>query len=171
MNALNRDMRDQISLGSALEERFTWSMVPMPTTQDRKLFDTACDKWEQYQRQRRLDHIAESLPRPFRRHSQLLSEAAATLSHLPTIPDTITMRNGGVRPTVDFTEAHPGVQQAHMSRSNSGRRGVQSRSLSKSRSYASLPKAPELPEPLGEETSHPSHLLCRTMRVFVAWKA
>lgn len=165
LTQFNLDMRDQIGLGSALEERFAWSMVPMPVTQDRKLFDTACDKWEQYQRQ---GQIAESQPRPYRRHSQLLSEAAATLSHhLPTIPDTITMRSDSVRPTVDFAEARP---QAHLSRSNSGRYGSH-RTLSKSRSYAGLPKALDLPETLGGEISEPSHLLCRTMRVFVAWKA
>jgi hypothetical protein len=170
LTQFNLDMRDQFALGSALEERFAWSVVPMPATQDLKLFDIACDKWEQYQRQQRLDQIGESQPGPYRRHSQLLSEAAATLGHLPTIPDTITMRNSSTRPTVDFADARPGTQQAHLSGSNSGRRGGH-RTLSKSHSYASLPKEPDLPEPLGEEISHPSHLLCRTMRVFVAWKA
>lgn len=163
MSSLGRDMRDQYALGSALEERFAWSVVPMPATQDRKLFDVACDKWEQYQRQQRQDQITESQHHPYRRHShhsQLFSEAAATLSHLPTIPDTITMRNGSTRPTINFAKSH-------LSRDNSGRPGGR-HALSKSRSYASLRKEP-LSEPLGYP--HPSHFLCRTMRVFVAWKA
>jgi len=140
----------------------------MPPTQDQKLFDIACEKWEQYQRQQSLDQIVETQLRPNRRHSQLLSEAAATLSHLPTIPDTITMRNGTVRPTMDFSDARPGVvHQSPLLSRNNGQRGV----LSKSRSLVNLPKSPDLPEPLGEEISHPSHALCRTLRVFVAWKA
>jgi hypothetical protein len=165
MNSLDRDMRDHYALGSALEERLAWSVVPMPATQDRKLFDIACDKWEQYQHQQRLDQSHH----PYRRHSQLLSEAAATLSHLPTIPDTITMREGGTRPTIDLTDARSGAQQAHFKHDNNGRQGRQT--LPKSRSYASLPKEPDLPEPLGDEIAHPNRLLCRTMRVFVAWKA
>jgi hypothetical protein len=167
-------MRDQYALGSALEERFAWSVVPMPVTHERKLFDVACDKWDQYQQQIRLDHIniTESRNHPYRRHSQLLSEAAVTLSHLPTIPDTITMRNGSSRPTFDFEfgDVRPGVQHTHLSHTNSGPRASRS-VLSKSRSFASLPREQDLPEPLGNEITHPSHLLCRTIRVFVAWKA
>ena len=172
-------MRDQFALGSALEDRFAWSVVPMPPTQDQKLFDIACDKWEKYQHQQNLDQIIETQPRPYRRHSQLLSEPAVTLSYLPTIPDTISTRNNGsVRPTFDFTDACPGpdAQQSHsLSTSNnsssSRRDGRVGLTLSKIRSYASLPKSPDLPEPIEQQTPHPAHLLSRTMRVFVAWKA
>jgi hypothetical protein len=166
-SSLGRDMRDHYALGSALEERFAWSVVPMPAIQDRKLFDIACDKWKQYQRQQRQDQITESQHHPYRRHSQLLSEAAATLSNLPTIPDTITMRKDSTRPAISFTEA-PDAQQSNLSCNNSGRRGGR-QTLSHMGSYTSLHKGRALPEPLDDEP-HPSHFLCRTMRVFVAWK-
>ncbi|KIM89115.1 hypothetical protein PILCRDRAFT_212537 [Piloderma croceum F 1598] len=165
LTQFNLDMRDHYALGSALEERFAWSVVPMPATQDRKLFDIACDKWEQYQRQQRQDQITESKHHPYRRHnhhSQLLSEAATTLSSLPTIPDTITMRKDSTRPAINFTEA-PDARQCN----NSGRRGGR-QTLSHTGSYTSLHKERALPEPLDEP--HPSYFLCRTMRVFVAWK-
>ena len=167
-SSLSRDMRDRYALGSVLEERFAWSVVPMPATQDRKLFDIACDKWKQYQQQRQ-DQIVESQHHPYRRHShhtQFLSEAATTLSNLPTIPDTITMRKDRTRPAINFTEA-PDAQQSNLSCNNSGRRGGR-QTLSHTGSCTSLHTERALPEPLDEP--HPSHFLCRTMRVFVAWK-
>lgn len=151
----------------------------MPATQERKLYDLACDKWDQYQHQRKLDLIAQQLrpsARSNRRHSRLLSEAAATVKHLPTIPDTITMRNGSTRPAMDFEEAIPGVQ-GYLARSNSQKGGhfgtsrTGRRTISRSRSHISLVKDSDLPDDLGDDIAHPSHLLCRSMRVFVAWKA
>lgn len=168
-------MRDRYSLGSALEDRFAWSVVSMPSNQpERKTFDTACDLWDKYQRQQ---HAAES--RPGGHHSQLLSETSPTFGHLPTIPDTVTVRNGSIRPAVDFDEARVGVQQGQLNRSNSrksGRFGTSRtgrRTVSRSRSYASLsqPHGQSDGTGTGHEEAHPSRLLCRTLRVFVAWKA
>lgn len=44
------DMREHMSLGSVLEDRFNWSMVSGPTPQEKRAFDTACEKWEAYRR-------------------------------------------------------------------------------------------------------------------------
>lgn len=44
------DMREHMGLGSVLEDRFNWSMIPGPTPQEKRSFDTACEKWEAYQR-------------------------------------------------------------------------------------------------------------------------
>lgn len=44
------DMREHMGLGSVLEDRFNWSMISGPTPQEKRLFDTACEKWEAYWR-------------------------------------------------------------------------------------------------------------------------
>lgn len=43
-------MRDKFSLGSALQDRFSWSVTPSPPTAERKIFDTACEKWDKWER-------------------------------------------------------------------------------------------------------------------------
>lgn len=168
-------MRDRYSLGSVLEDRFAWNVISMPSNQsERKTFDAACDVWDKYQRQKRLDRAAEPQPvgRRDRRHSQLISEASPAFVHLPTIPDTVTLRKGSVRPTMDFDEAHADVQQTRLHRSSShksarfGTSRTGRRTVSRSRSHTSLDRSTGW-----HEDAHPSRLLCRTLRVFVAWKA
>lgn len=44
------DMREHMSLGSVLEDRFNWSMISGPTPQEKRSFHTACEKWEAYRR-------------------------------------------------------------------------------------------------------------------------
>jgi hypothetical protein len=39
-----------MGLGSVLEERFNWSMISGPTPQEKRSFETACEKWEAYRR-------------------------------------------------------------------------------------------------------------------------
>lgn len=165
-------MRDQFALGSLLEERFAWSVVPMPATQDRKLFDVACDKFDQYQRQQRLDqHAYHDHPQSHRRSQQLFSDLPTSISHLPTIPDTMT----SLPPAINLEDAHTGVPAQGpppLARNNSRGSGRvladrTSRILSTSHSHTSLVKG-NLED---NEDTHPSQFLCRTMRVFVAWKA
>ncbi|KIJ64557.1 hypothetical protein HYDPIDRAFT_40297 [Hydnomerulius pinastri MD-312] len=43
-----RDMRQHMALGSALEDRFDWSINPGPTPQEKLFFDASCDKWDAY---------------------------------------------------------------------------------------------------------------------------
>jgi len=35
---------------SGTEDRFDWSVIPGPTPQERRFFDTECEKWDAYQR-------------------------------------------------------------------------------------------------------------------------
>lgn len=44
------DMREHMGIGSVLEDRFNWSMIPGPTPQEKRAFETACEKWEAYRR-------------------------------------------------------------------------------------------------------------------------
>jgi len=41
-------MQDQASIGTALAERFNWHVFSSPDLQDRKAFDAACEKYEQW---------------------------------------------------------------------------------------------------------------------------
>lgn len=59
-----------MGLGSVLEERFNWSMVPGPTPQERRFFDTACEKWDAYRRLE--DGSAFAVPHPATRLSRSL---------------------------------------------------------------------------------------------------
>ena len=147
-------MREQFDIGSAMQERYGWNSVPMPAPQERKHFDTACDKWDQYQHQLKFDQVADTQQQPqhrrgSRRHSQFLSEATTTINPLPTIPDTISMRNTTIRPELVFSGATPGVQRPHATRM----------------SLFNPTKE------IGDDSPDPSHFLARSMRVFVAWKA
>jgi len=142
-------------------------MIPMPATQDRILFDTARDKWDEYRRQQRLEQNAHFRhPSQGPRHSQLFPEV---ISHLPA---TMAIRNA----TINFEEdAHLSAPQGALAHSNSrssGRvAGLPNRAprSTRSQSRTSLIKEAGLFE--ATNGVHPSQFLCRTMRVFVAWKA
>lgn len=163
-------MRDQFALGSLLEERFAWSVIPIPATQDRILFDTACDKWDEYQRQQRLEQNGHFRhPSQGSRHSQLFPEVPIVINHPPA---TMAIRNA----TINFEEdAHLSAPQGALAHSNSrssGRvAGLPNRAprSTRSQSHTSLIKEADLFE--ATTGAHPSQFLCRTMRVFIAWKA
>jgi hypothetical protein len=165
-------MHDQFAFGSLLEDRFAWSVIPMPATQDRILFDTACDNWDEYQRRQRLEHNAHfHHPSQGHQHGHLFSDAPSVISHLPTIPGTMTVRNATARPAINCeNSARLSVPQCALACSGravgSTTRAPRS-ARGQSHTQASLIKeADQL-----EATTHPSQYLCRTMRVFVAWKA
>ncbi|KAF7985559.1 hypothetical protein HWV62_3821 [Athelia sp. TMB] len=174
------DMRDRYSLGSVLEDRFAWNVISMPSHQDRKAFDTACEKWEKYQHQKS-GHVAEAQPviRQGRRHShgQVLVESPSAFTHLPTIPDTISVRSDGSRPTMDFEETGASASSGQLGRSDShrsthhGTTRTARRGISKSRSQISLPLEYAGGNGPGDGLPHPSNMLSRTLRVFAAWKA
>lgn len=157
-------MRDQFALGSLMEERFAWTVIPMPATQERILFDTACDKWDEYQRQQQLERNAHFRdPSQGGRHSQLFSEASSVISHLPAIPDISTVTNATF-PSINLEDAHlsaPGTICAHCNKRSSGR-GIPNRAHRSARVQSHMCLCND---------AHPSQFLSRSMRVFVAWKA
>lgn len=158
----------------------------MPSQQDRKAFDTACAMWERYQQKKHQGRVPEPQALPVIRqgrrhsHSQLLSDSASGFGHLPTIPDTISLRNKSARPTMDFEEGNTSVPSGQLHRSGSqksSRRGASAsrptrRKVSRSRSQVSLSLPLEYDGGEGPgDQPHPSTMLSRTLRVFVAWKA
>lgn len=70
-----------MKLGSVLEDRFNWSMVPGPTPQEKRSFDAACEKWDAYRRA--VDGGACAVPHPATRLSRSLRVFVAWK---PTVP-------------------------------------------------------------------------------------
>ncbi|KIK93374.1 hypothetical protein PAXRUDRAFT_517629 [Paxillus rubicundulus Ve08.2h10] len=81
------DMREHMSLGSALQERFDWSICINPglTPQEKHVFDTSCAKWDAYIRNINAPHQRPPMqapsdpPSPSRHDSQ--GGNATTRSH------------------------------------------------------------------------------------------
>jgi hypothetical protein len=59
-----------MGLGSVLEDRFNWTVIPGPTPQEKRLFDTACEKWDAYQRL--VNSSTGAVPHPATRLSRSL---------------------------------------------------------------------------------------------------
>jgi hypothetical protein len=113
---LHRDMKDHMALACVLEDRFQWPGVPTAVTAEQKLFNTACDKWEHYER--RHHHLA-------RNNDTLHSPSQA--------------RNAGTQ----------GKSTTHSSRHH--------------------PK--DTPTSTSSTSRDPARRICRSVRVYVGWKA
>ncbi|KAK7048448.1 Methyltransf-25 domain-containing protein [Favolaschia claudopus] len=57
------DMRDHMAIGSTLRDQFSWPSMPIAASQDRKAFNAACERWEQWQ-----DHQRRKTLSPYGRH-------------------------------------------------------------------------------------------------------
>ncbi|OJA12095.1 hypothetical protein AZE42_03447 [Rhizopogon vesiculosus] len=75
------DMREHMGLGSVLEDRFNWTVIPGPTPQEKRFFGTACEKWDAYQRL--VGGGACAVPHPATRLSRSLRVFVAWKSAVP----------------------------------------------------------------------------------------
>ena len=57
-DAVFRDMHDSMSLDSRIHAAFHWPPPEMELTQERKDFEQACTKWDEYQEQQRAQRRA-----------------------------------------------------------------------------------------------------------------
>jgi hypothetical protein len=163
-------MLDKASVGNALQERFDWHVFPSPILQDRKAFDTACEKYDDWVTAQK----AKSPSNPYR-HSNFY--------HSKTSMST----PGIALPTPDSSVSH-GYNQ--ISRSTSSPQPPTSHHVDDAYSIAST-LVPSLTEShhhhhdsvstvrFADGLSSPTttsqksvstQRLSRTMRVFVAWK-
>ncbi|TFK74840.1 hypothetical protein BDN72DRAFT_634881 [Pluteus cervinus] len=96
------DMRDHIAIRSELQNRFAWTVFPSSPTQDRKIFDAACEKWEQWEEDEQARSPSQNSYRPSgSRHRpsssvstqgpQPLSENRSTDGHHHESPDQYRM--------------------------------------------------------------------------------
>ncbi|KAF7299004.1 Methyltransf-25 domain-containing protein [Mycena indigotica] len=86
-----RDMQDHMAIGSTLRDHFSWSCVPLAPSPERKAFNAACERWDQWQEQQR-----RKLRRPFSHQSRNSTDAtiesmmARGRSSWPDPPTTAT---------------------------------------------------------------------------------
>ncbi|RDB17885.1 hypothetical protein Hypma_000730 [Hypsizygus marmoreus] len=78
LDKFDMDMQDKYSLGACLRDRFSWSVMDSVPTQERKNFETACDKWDKWE----LEQLAASSTHPYHTSSILSKpDPATTTSH------------------------------------------------------------------------------------------
>ncbi|GLB38376.1 hypothetical protein LshimejAT787_0502410 [Lyophyllum shimeji] len=110
LSKFEMDMRDKCALGPALEERFSWSVVESQASSERKIFETACEKWDKWE----LEQLAaaatpsEISPSHTGNHRHPLSGAHATPHPSPA--------------TLHFTETHDQGHGRHIAQTNKKRR-------------------------------------------------
>ncbi|TFK27645.1 hypothetical protein FA15DRAFT_145734 [Coprinopsis marcescibilis] len=153
------DMQDQASVSSALRERFHWSVIDSAPSQSRKIFNTACDKYEKWLKSERRSSF--SLGRPSRNSlSNLLTAGLAT----PTAFETPLATP---RPFRNRSNSH-NLLSSRPSAGEMNGKPYGPPSIAPSRSEASVHFAP--PPVIEHLELAPTQKLSRTMRVFVAWK-
>ncbi|KAF8073742.1 hypothetical protein FPV67DRAFT_763246 [Lyophyllum atratum] len=55
LSKFEMDMRDKCSLESALQDRFSWSVMESSPTSEHKIYETACEKWDKWELEQRAD--------------------------------------------------------------------------------------------------------------------
>lgn len=132
-----------MGLGSAIENRFGWSISPSAKTQDRKTFDTDCAKWAQHVRDK---HRADAYRHPYRHTSDRSGPELSGSTRNATAISPTSIRSASTKTSTRHRRAKTESQMLTPEPSISGEA-----------SSIAMPS--------------PSRRLCRTMRVFVAWKA
>ncbi|KAG2009833.1 hypothetical protein CC2G_012717 [Coprinopsis cinerea AmutBmut pab1-1] len=137
------DMEDQASINHALRERLQWSVIESAPSQNRKIFNTACEKYEKWFRK---EASITSLMRPVPPFSNPTAPEASSSDLLKSTrkrsnSQTLLNRNGGPPSATSVSPL--------------------SLRLEPSVHFAKPSIRPEL---------HPTQKLSRSMSVFVAWK-
>jgi len=139
-------MRDHMALGTALQDRFSWSVFPSSPSSDRKVFDTACETWAQWEHQQRQTPYGYS-PQSNR---SMNSDATSTL----ILDDVFAQPYTASEP--DHLGAQIPVRRS--GNPNTSPRGRPTTAGSTSQVSVASP------------STAPTRRLSRSMRVFVAWK-
>lgn len=163
-------MLDKASLGYALQEQFSWHTFEGVLLADRKAYDQACgkyDEWVEKQHQLKLDAAAEQYQRRSR-NSMSSPGLALTSADAASDASQIARSQSSPQPSTSSPTLAPSL-------------------LTIMPDDASPPRASSKRMPETATTSHfgeaassisvsstyvpPTEMLSRTMRVFVAWKA
>jgi len=152
-----RDMQDQISLGHALKERFSWSVLSSSPSINRKAFDAACEKYDQWVAQQRQQTSSHS----FRHDNHLSSNTLSNSDKVSDSPNTVSSPEGTsmsmARNQSLTISSHPGVGESLKSTHLPHDATVHSASPPTASAHSTVPS--------------PTQRLSRSVRVFVAWKA
>jgi len=175
-------MLDKASVGNALQERFGWCVFPSPILQDRKVFDTACEKYDDWATAQKSKPPSDSYRNPNIYHSRNSTSTPGLV--LPT-PDTSVSHN---RNAISRSTSSPQPSTSHhvddtcsiastlvpsLTESHHHRHHHHHHHHHDSLSTIHFTAAPSSPSTVSQMStqSMPTQMLSRAMRVFVAWKA
>jgi len=157
-------MQDKASVGNALQERFDWHVFTSPILQDRKAFDNACEKFD--------DWVAAQnakLPSsPHRRHSNAHRSRHST----STSDSSVSHDPSQIFRSASSPQSHPSTSHHHDDRSSITI--TEAPSVTKTHHHhdsGSMVHFAAPSSPSNATQSMPTQMLSRAMRVFVAWKA
>lgn len=160
-------MRDQIALGSALEDRFFWSVFPSMPTQERKAFDAACEKWEQWEEEQ--NHRSPLHPYRFLPNKHRTTTSVSTAGTLPLASENHSSTQNGL------SGAENGRSAFRRSHSNLEEYGMPATPNDQYVRYDHIHKNASQLSPTSTSSRStaipPTRRLSRAMRVFVAWKS
>ncbi|KAF8889986.1 hypothetical protein CPB84DRAFT_1785092 [Gymnopilus junonius] len=162
LNNFEMDMQDKASVGHALAQRFDWHVFTSPVLQDRKVFDTACKKYDKWLAAQRKAKAPGGPYHQSNNHHSRNSMSAPGL--VPSIPESSTSGDSNVisrsisslpqSTSVDETSSIAATLVPTSNRRDSNDTALPSPSVS----HESI-------------TSISPQRLSRATRVFVAWKA
>ncbi|KAF8965139.1 hypothetical protein BDZ97DRAFT_1904235 [Flammula alnicola] len=175
LNNFEMDMQDKASVGHALQERFDWHVFTSPVLQDRKAFDVACEKYDQWTEEQKqkapLDPYRQSNGHRSRNSVStpglVLPATDSSVSHDHNLiarstsspqPSTLVPSERTVDDSSSFatTLALSSLNRHQMDTSSNVHAG--GLSSPSTMSHTSI-------------QTMPPQMLSRAMRVFVAWKA
>ncbi|KIL63270.1 hypothetical protein M378DRAFT_80013 [Amanita muscaria Koide BX008] len=82
------DMQDKFSLGYAMTERFNWSISLCQSPPERATFDSACEKWKNWEKQER--HAATTRSHRSSAYTRPRAISSSNISHMSSVSSTVT---------------------------------------------------------------------------------
>lgn len=158
-----RDMNDKAAVGNALEERFNWHVFTSPILQDRKAFDSACEKYDK--------HIAiqKLSTNPYRQsNSHQSRNSMSTPGLVQPAPDFLIPNDHNII-SRSTSSPQPSTGDRPFNDSSSITTATGTRHDTNS-SHTQL-VSPSVSQLSTHSHGGPTQMLSRAMRVFVAWKA
>jgi len=166
-----RDMQDKASVGNALQERFNWHVFTSPVLQDRKAFDNACEKYEDWAAAQN----AKLPSSPHRHHSNAhrSRHSMPAPGLVPTSDSSASHDTSHILRAASSPQSHPSTSYHHddtssiaISEAPTLTKTHHSHDSGSTVHFAAAPSSPS-----HATHSMPTQMLSRAMRVFVAWKA
>ena len=166
-------MQDKASVGNALRERFDWHVFTSPILQDRKAFENACEKYDDWVAAQK----AKSPTNPYRHSNTHRSRSSMSTPGfvIPTPDSSVSHDHNQISRSTSSPQAS---STSHHLDDASSLTVTEAPPLTKSHHHhdsgSTVHFAAALPSPsTASQMSHamPTQMLSRAMRVFVAWKA
>jgi len=165
----SRDMQDQASVNPSLSGRFGWNVIESAPAAGRKIFNTACEKYEKWLRSEGSQATAEFSKSSVLEKSTLSFMSPISIAHTPSTSTTAS-------------EPVAKAQANQRKRSNSHTAGLRNHDRlsaltplvaqkSTDTSTSVLSPSSAAPAPSIPPAIPPTQRISRTTAVFIAWKA